>query len=654
MNEGLKIMKQTKVMIWLSIGLLVTTLGINPLSVQALDSTTQNNTQLSDSSISNETSHQTPAGSRTEPQNQHVTNEEMAPSSPNTSTSEQTTATDTEVVPVEKLEVSISKPKVAVGETAQISISILPSTSTQTLHYQVSNPAIVSVDESGKVIGLSLGEAEITVSSQDGTATSTVKITVIKPSVIYQTHVQSVGWQSDVTDGAISGTQGKSLRLEAIKIKLTDTTYSGQINYQVHIQGIGWQVVNGNPYVSDGELAGTTGQAKRLEGIKISLTDELATHYDIYYRVHIQKIGWLSWAKNGEAAGSQGLSARLEGIEIQLLPKGMANLDQSRAFVSDLKLSYQTHIQGIGWQDIKGNNDISGTTGQGRRLEALKIMENQTGLTGTVVYQTHIQSIGWQSKVPTGSISGTVGQGKRLEAVNICLTGELAKFYDIYYRVHIQEKGWLPWTKNGENAGSSGASKRLEALQIQLVLKGNPEPATGRAFLTADDFKPWIGKPYYYSQWDSRWAGNRFNSSTIGPSGCVPTSLAMVLKGSYGMNLTPADVAARMDYYSGWPVGASGKDIIATTNSYGHSVEVVTSQSVAEQRLREGYPLIWLENVGIGHAVVSFGNSGGKTEVLDPYNRQFFNGWYDISYLWNRPSADPMDWDAGRPFFVIK
>ena len=166
--------------------------------------------------------------------------------------------------------------------------------------------------------------------------------------------------------------------------------------------------------------------------------------------------------------------------------------------------------------------------------------------------------------------------------------------------------------------------------------------------------RPQIVKPYYYSQWDGRWSGNRFNSSTIGPSGCVPTSLAMILKGSYGMNLTPADVAARMDVYSGWAFGASGKDIIATANFYGHSVEVVVSQGVAEQRLREGYPLIWLENVGIGHAVVSFGNSGGKTEVLDPYNRQFFNGWYDISYLWNKPSADSMDWDAGRPVFVIK
>lgn len=166
--------------------------------------------------------------------------------------------------------------------------------------------------------------------------------------------------------------------------------------------------------------------------------------------------------------------------------------------------------------------------------------------------------------------------------------------------------------------------------------------------------RPQIGKPNYYSQKDSRWSGNRFNASTIGPSGCVPTSLAMILSGSYGMNLTPADVAARMDGYSSWAFGASGKDIIATANSFGHSVEVITSREVAEQRLSEGYPLIWLVNVGIGHAVVSFGNSGGKTEVLDPYDRQFFNGWYDISSLWVKLSKDPMDWDAGVPVFVIK
>lgn len=87
----------------------------------------------------------------------------------------------------------------------------------------------------------------------------------------------------------------------------------------------------------------------------------------------------MSWAKNGAPAGSQGLSARLEGIEIKLVPKGTGTFEQSRAFVSGTTLSYQTHIQSIGWQTSKGNNQVSGTTGLGKRLEALKISTAQTG-----------------------------------------------------------------------------------------------------------------------------------------------------------------------------------------------------------------------------------------------------------------------------------
>ena len=635
-------MKQNKIVTLMSIGVLMMSLVAEPLVIQAVEPTSGSQAQIDDSSHLKTTSDALPNSTSSDAQM-------TGKSSTVTTSSERTTTTSEEPDVVTSIEVSVPKPKITIGEIMQISAVVLPSTAVQTLQYTSSNSAVASVDSEGKITGLSTGTTEITATSQDGLKTAKLTITVVKTSVAYQSHIQNIGWQNNVTDGAMSGTQGKSLRLEGVKIKLDNATYTGRIDYQVHIQGIGWQVVDGKNYVSDGALAGTTGQARRLEAIKISLTDELSSHYDIYYRVHIQNIGWLSWAKNGASAGSQGLSARMEGIEIKLVPKDAGNFEQARAFVSGTSLSYQTHIQTIGWQDFKGNNQISGTTGQGKRVEALKISTAQTGLTGSVVYQTHVQTIGWQAKVSNGAISGTTGQSKRLEALNISLTGEMAKFYDIYYRVHIQDKGWLAWTKNGGNAGSSGASRRLEALQIQLIPKENAGPAIGKAFLSASDFKP-----YYYSQWDGRWSGNRFNSTTIGPSGCVPTSLAMILKGSYGMNLTPADVAARMDYYSGWPVGASGKDIIATANSYGHSVEVVTSQAVAEQRLREGYPLIWLENVGIGHAVVSFGNSGGKTEVLDPFDRKYFNGWYDISHLWNKPSADPMDWDAGRPVFVIK
>ena len=136
-------------------------------------------------------------------------------------------------------------------------------------------------------------------------------------NVAYRTHIQDVGWQGFRYNRQMSGTSGRSLRLEGIQIKLTNQQYSGGIRYTTHVQNIGWQ-----NFVSDGAMSGTSGWSLRLEGIKIQLTGEMANQYDVYYRVHIQDFGWLGWAKNGEESGSQGLSKRLEGIEIVLVKKG--------------------------------------------------------------------------------------------------------------------------------------------------------------------------------------------------------------------------------------------------------------------------------------------------------------------------------------------
>ena len=124
----------------------------------------------------------------------------------------------------------------------------------------------------------------------------------------------------------MSGTSGKAKRLEGINIKLTNKPYSGSIVYTTHVQSLGWQgnENNVNTWFRDGQMAGTSGRAKRLEAIRIALTGEMAEHYDVYYRVHAQTYGWLAWAKNGEAAGTAGLSKRLEGIQIVLVPKGGA------------------------------------------------------------------------------------------------------------------------------------------------------------------------------------------------------------------------------------------------------------------------------------------------------------------------------------------
>ena len=165
------------------------------------------------------------------------------------------------------------------------------------------------------------GEAYIATSTANANPVVTGENNV---NVEYRTHVQSFGWQGWKYNGVMSGTCGLAKRLEGINIKLTNKPYSGSIVYTTHVQTYGWQGNENNPntWFRDGAMAGTSGQAKRLEAIRIALTGEMAEHYDVYYRVHAQTYGWLAWAKNGEAAGTAGLSKRLEGIQIVLVPKG--------------------------------------------------------------------------------------------------------------------------------------------------------------------------------------------------------------------------------------------------------------------------------------------------------------------------------------------
>lgn len=58
-----------------------------------------------------------------------------------------------------------------------------------------------------------------------------------------------------------------------------------------------------------------------------------------------------------------------------------------------------------------------------------------------------------------------------MEAIQIKLTGEIAKYYDVYYRVNAQQFGWMGWAKNGQSSGTSGFGFQLEAIQIKLVKK---------------------------------------------------------------------------------------------------------------------------------------------------------------------------------------
>ncbi len=321
------------------------------------------------------------------------------------------------------------------------------------------------------------GKATVPKTDEDGGASEKAKQDKIDSTVAnglsYTTHVQNVGWQPYVKNGATAGTSGRSLRLEGIKIKLTGMPYAGSIQYRTHIQNVGWQ-----GWRSDNALSGTSGQSLRLEAIQIRLTGDLANRYDVWYHVHAQDIGWMGWTKNGEASGTAGYGKRLEGIQILIRPKGSA-APGSTAGSFTFPISYQTHVQNVGWQGLVSNGAMSGTSGRGLRLEGIKINVSSLPFDGTVQYRTHIQNVGWeQGWRSSGQMSGTSGRSLRLEAIQIRLSGDFSNRYDVWYRTHVQNYGWTGWAKNGVSSGSAGKGYRLEGIQIRLVGKNGSAPGS--------------------------------------------------------------------------------------------------------------------------------------------------------------------------------
>lgn len=580
-------------------------------------------------------------------------------------------------------ETSLTEQQMSSGVTEEMNPSIINSqeetettstSSTSDSTTEVSTSEVTTVNDTENSSDDTETTLETSQSNED-TPVAPAKAEEKVPDINYQTHIQDIGWQGVVKNGEISGTSRRSLRLEGIKMNISNSDLAGSVEYRTHVQEIGWQ-----GYVKDNQLSGTSGKSLRLEAIQIRLTGEIANAYDVYYRVHIEDKGWLNWAKNSESAGSQSAAKRLEAIQIKLVKKGEAAPEGSgKAFLigneakrpDEIKpnVNYQTHVQEIGWQGFVRNGESAGTSGKKLRLEAIKINLSDAALAGNIEYSTHVQSIGWQEKKKNGELSGTSGKKLRLEAIKINLSGDVSRYYDVYYRVHIQDKGWLNWAANGAPSGSQSASKRLEAIQIKIVRKGEAAPkGSGKTFLVGDEARTPAEianrlraerlkkKPYYYSQRDPQWINTYIGNYTIGAAGCVPTSLSMILRGSYGYNVNPVSVATRMASYGGLNqryFGASATDLVITAQSYGRSIKVINDVATLNAYLSEGYPVILYQNVGIGHAIVVHEYKNGYTLTYDPYSRQFYSGWVSTQALWNTPSNDPIDWTEGRPCFVI-
>ena len=304
-----------------------------------------------------------------------------------------------------------------------------------------------------------------------------------KMHIQYEAHVSNIGWMSSKRDGSTAGTTGQSKAVEDLKVSILNPEEDGSVQIDAHVSGIGWQGWD-TPSASEG---GTTGQGRAVEAVRLRLTGSLANDYDVYYRVHASNIGWMAWAKDGEEAGTTGYGRSVEAVQVRLVRKGDAAPSSDGANVDyafkkkPMSLTYRAHVSNVGWQGAVSDGATAGTTGRGLALEDLKLSLDSSDYSdgSAVQIDAHVSGIGWQGwDTPSASEGGTTGQGRAVEAVRLRLTGSLAKDYDVYYRVHASNIGWMAWAKDGEEAGTTGMSCSLEAVQIKLVRKGASHPDT--------------------------------------------------------------------------------------------------------------------------------------------------------------------------------
>lgn len=136
-------------------------------------------------------------------------------------------------------------------------------------------------------------------------------------ALYYEGHTLEQGWLFEdagtpwsfdgTTSGAPDGDALTALRFETPVAGLT-------VAYRAD-NGAGWSEPSEN-----GDIAGE--MADPLQGVRIGLSGEQAESYEVHYRVYVEGIGWMGWAKNDEPAGTAGYGASVKAVQAAVTPTG--------------------------------------------------------------------------------------------------------------------------------------------------------------------------------------------------------------------------------------------------------------------------------------------------------------------------------------------
>ncbi|HGK5948565.1 TPA: GBS Bsp-like repeat-containing protein [Streptococcus agalactiae] len=506
--------------------------------------------------------------------------------------------------------------------------------------------------------------------------------------ILYRTHVQDKGWGEILGSQTSKDYQGK--RLEAIQLDLSGNLKQNyDIYYRAHVQDKGWMA-----WQKNNSVAGTVGESKRLEALEVKLVAKASDfssqtnhsflemkHPGLSYQTYLQKDGWKPTVLEGQLGGSIGLSKSIKAIKLNLGSTALGNIE------------YRTFLNGSGWQTVVNSGRESNVPNESQQVEAIQM--RLTGLlskTYSVMYRVHMQDYGWQDWTYNNDIAGSTNQGKRIEAIEIKLV-ETAK---MPITVQTTYKGTGNYNVRVTNVISPGNLKiaiwsdknNQDDLKWYTVTPKNHEARltfnvtnhrdNGKYFIhvyqeNASNQKQLLVKTSlqvahsnyntpYFSQRDGRWASRRYGMATLGETGCVPTSLAMILSSLKGETVLPTQIADYLYHktveFNRGVQGTTSRGILKAAKEWGVTATALGTQANLVQALKDGYHVLAAvqNNVFVlhgSHEIVLKGYNNGLTHVSDPYTPSL-SGWYPISQLWKEQSYYSEDRiDIGAPFVKV-
>ena len=216
--------------------------------------------------------------------------------------------------------------------------------------------------------------------------------------------------------------------------------------------------------------------------------------------------------------------------------------------------------------------------------------------------------------------------------------------------VILDSNSFYFYVENDSNGGSVGlmAANRTITLYID-----------GSGYIYRSD----ISNIPYLSQVDYRWRNTSIGYSTIGSSGCLPSTAAMIINYYKGTNYTPVDIARQL-YSAGYMntptyFGSTSDSYKVVQDNYGLSYQNNLSYSQLIGCLKGGKLVAaavgkgdFVYGYGITHVILLAGYNNGYVYVYDPLD-PYKNGYYSIDSIWNQQSSDYGDLQNGGPFFAF-